>query len=177
MFPVSWLATGTGTGSSYLCILKIYVCLNTGPLRTLGARENETGLTVVTPNDCGTCLGHQLLYECTTIGTGTTVWKGSAFQCSGNGNSVLLSHRSFSSGTMDTCNHGAIVGQSVRVVNNCYISRLNVTIDASMNGQTIKCFYHNGSREIEIGSETITIRTGIVLNTKSKALIDNQKGR
>ena len=99
-----------------------------------------------------------------TVGTGTTVWKGSAFQCPDNGNNILLSHRHFSSpGTMDTCNNGAIVGQSIRVANNSYISRLNVTVDASMDGQTIKCFYNNGSREIEIGLDTITIRAGIVL--------------
>jgi hypothetical protein len=126
--------------------------------------ENGANLTVLTPKDCGTCLGHQLLYECITTGTGTTVWKGSAFQCPDNGNSILLSHRLFSSGTSlrNTCNHGAIVGHSIRVVNNSYISRLNVTVDASMNGQTIKCFYNNGSREIEIGLDMITIRAGIV---------------
>lgn len=130
-----------------------------------GASSLEgTSLTVLTPKDCGTCLGHQLLYECITVGTGTTVWKGSAFQCPDNGNNILLSHRHFSSlGIMDTCNNGAIVGQSIRVANNSYISRLNVTVDASMDGQTIKCFYNNGSREIEIGLDTITIRAGIVL--------------
>ena len=123
---------------------------------------NGASLSVLTPNDCGTCLGHRLLYECTAVGTGITVWKGSAFLCPNNGNSILLSHRLFhSSGAMDACNGGAIVGYSLRPTNNqCYTSRLNVTVDASMNGQTIQCFYNNGSKEIEIGSQTITIRRG-----------------
>lgn len=150
--------------------LTIYYVKRAG---SLSLAENGTSLTVLTPNDCGTCLGHQLLYECTTVGTGTTVWKGSAFQCPDDGNSALLSHRDFSSGTTDTCNRGAIMGQSVRVVNNCYVSRLYVTIDASMNGQTIQCFYNNGLREIEIGSEIITIREGIfsILNQLLQACV------
>lgn len=111
--------------------------------------------------DCGTCVGHQQLYECTTVGIGTTVWKGTAFQCPGS--SILLSHSLFSSGTTDSCNNGAIVGHSVRAVSNCYTSQLNVTVDASMNGQTIKCIYNNGSTEREIGRNTIVIREGAIV--------------
>ena len=140
----------------------VLLMFSTAAYTTGSLGGNGASLTVLTPNECGTCLGHQLLYECITVGTiGTTVWKGSAFQCPDNGNNVLLSHRQFSSGTMDACNNGAIVGRSIRAVNNCYISQLNVTVSASMNGQTIQCFYNNESREIEIGIETITIREGI----------------
>ena len=123
---------------------------------------------VLTIPDChNTCPGHQLLYECTTIGVGTTVWKGTAFlnQCAGS--SILLSHSHFTSGTMDSCNNGAIVGQSLSAVNNCYTSQLNVTVDASMNGQTVKCVYNNGATESEIGTSTITIISCLLYTSPS----------
>ena len=74
----------------------------------------------------------------------------------------MLSHDQFSSGTSDTCNNGAIVGRSLSVIGgNCYTSQLNVTVDTSMNGQTVRCVYNNGITETVIGTSTINIIAGI----------------
>ena len=32
-------------------------------------------------DDCQLCQGHNLTYECTVVGGGATVWKGTAFDC------------------------------------------------------------------------------------------------
>ena len=72
-----------------------------------------------------------------------------------------MSHDQFLLGTSDTCNNGRIVGHSLTVGSgNCYTSQLNVTVDASMNGQTIQCVYSNGRTETIIGTRTINIITG-----------------
>ena len=111
-------------------------------------------------NSCGVCAGQQLLYECTVVGSGTTIWEGTAFRCAGG--SILLSHSQFSSGTTDMCNNGAIVGRSQSVVdNNCYTSQLSITTDVTMDGETVQCVHNNRERDIMIGTRTIDIITGI----------------
>lgn len=112
-----------------------------------------------TNSSCGVCAGQQLLYECTVVGPGTTIWEGSAFQCAGG--SILLSHSLFLSGTTDVCNNGAIVGRSLSVDNNCYTSQLSITTDVTMDGETILCVHNNRSRDITVGTSTIDIIAGI----------------
>jgi hypothetical protein len=117
-------------------------------------------LVQLNSSSCGVCAGQQLLYECTVVGPGTTVWEGSVFRCAGG--SILLSHSQFSSGTSDVCNNGAIVGRSLSVVdNNCYSSQLSITTDTTMDGETVQCVYNNRSSDIIIGTRTIDIITGI----------------
>ena len=119
-------------------------------------------LTLLTPSNCGTCVGHQQIYECTTVGIGSTVWRGTAFTgCPGS--SIILSHSLYSSGTSGICNSGAIMGRSLGRDNNCYTSQLNITVDTSMNGQTIQCVYNDGATESEIGTNTILIIEGLCL--------------
>ena len=56
------------------------------------------------------------------------------------------------------------MGRSLRRDNNQgYTSQLNVTVDASMNSQTISCIYNNGASESEIGTNTILIIEGLCL--------------
>ena len=127
--------------------------------------SGPAGLTLLTPNDCGTCIGHQLVYECTTIGPGSTVWTGTAFHC--RSRSIVLSHSLFNTdGAEGNCNIGGrvIVGHSLRAasINNnyAYTSQLNVTVDARMSGETVKCVYNDGASENIIGNDTIVIREG-----------------
>lgn len=124
--------------------------------RGIGSRDQR--LVLQTNNSCGVCAGQQLLYECTVVGPGTTIWEGSAFECAGG--SILLIHSKFSSGTTDECNGGAIVGRSLNVVNNCYISQLRVTTDVTMDGETVLCLHNNRSSDIMIGTSTINMITG-----------------
>lgn len=102
-----------------------------------------------------------LTYECTTVGPGSTLWKGSAFNCAENGDEVALRHSLFSQpgGTTVQCNNGNIMGQSLRVENNLYTSRLHVVFNTSLLGRSIQCVHFNLLSEEIIGSATIaTIR-------------------
>ena len=121
--------------------------------------RGSQGLILQTNYSCGICAGHQLIYECTAVGPGTTIWEGTAFRCAGG--SILLSHNMFSSGTTDVCNNGAIVGRSLSVVDTCYTSQLNITTDVTMNGETVQCVHNNRERDDTIGTSTINIITGI----------------
>ena len=52
-------------------------------------------------SDC-VCPGHELRLECTVVGVGLTVWRGSAFSdCSGS--RLVLRHSQFENGTYETC--------------------------------------------------------------------------
>ena len=104
-----------------------------------------------------------LTYECTTIGPGSTLWKGSAFNCAENGNEVTLSHSLFSRGNTVQCNNGNIMGRSLSVKNNSYTSQLHVIFNASLLGQSIQCAHFNLYSEEIIGNSTIAIITGIYL--------------
>ena len=92
------------------------------------------------------------------------MWTGTAFQC--RSRSIILSHSLFQNmdGTEGSCNNGGIVGHSLRAasISNgyAYTSQLNVTVDASMSGETILCVYNDGASENTIGNNTIVIREG-----------------
>ena len=89
---------------------------------------------------------------------GTTVWRGTAFDCSSAGNEIVLLHDRFTSGEA-TCNHGQIVGRGITVVNSsCYTSQLYVMISSSLIGKTVECVHDNFGTETTIGSLTINTR-------------------
>ena len=65
------------------------------------------------------------------MGGGATVRQGAAFQCHCNNHeSISLQHSQFreSEKFEGSCNNGAIVAWVLAVVNNSYISQLNVTV-------------------------------------------------
>lgn len=132
-------------------------------------------------NDCSrflepvtgcTCVGDLLVYECSAFGPGTTLWEGSAFRTDCTG-SIILRHSQFSTsqGARDSCNSGGIVGKSVNVVDQCYTSQLNVTIDSSLNGATVSCIHVSNGERRKIGNNTITITAGETLYNLLQALI------
>ena len=70
------------------------------------------------------------------------MWNGTAFSdCPQD--EILLRHSLYSrtEGTAGTCNNGDIVGQSLGVQGNHYISQLNVTVTPDIVGKTITCVY------------------------------------
>ena len=101
------------------------------------------------------------MYTCTTVGAGATVWSGSAFQCPSSDRITLL-HSEFitQSGASGTCNNGVITGHSLRVVNNNFVSQLNVTVSSSFDGKSIQCSHDNGVTITVTGTRTISIATG-----------------
>ena len=107
------------------------------------------------------CPGEVLNYTCTIVDTtgnppiGSSVWRGTAFDCSGSADRISLSHSLFNtSGVSGTCTNGAITAESVGVVDNCYTSRLMVTASSALNETTMECTL-SGVRVV--GSRTILI--------------------
>ena len=101
-------------------------------------------------------------YTCTIVDTsgnppiGFSVWRGTAFNCPVVFNEISLRHSSFntSGGATGTCASGAITAESVGVADNCYTSRLMVTVTPALNGSTVECTL-SGVRAV--GSRTILI--------------------
>lgn len=126
---------------------------------------------LVVQNEC-VCSGHQLTLQCTVVGAGATVWRGSAFSsCTGAGSSddeMLLRHSSFSTGggTTESCNRGAIIGRGLRGIHNRYTSQLTITLDASftLEGKTVECVYDTFTQKnlIVIGNYTIIYNRGML---------------
>ena len=103
------------------------------------------------------CLGEALVFECSVIDSqaGSTVYKGSSFDCANSNNDIVLLHSRFSS-TNGTCNNGAIIARSLRMESNySYTSRLYVTNNYDILGENISCILDNGTDVRTI--ETISI--------------------
>ncbi len=104
--------------------------------------------TLVSPNlpngrQCF-CPGDVETYTCTVVGGSITVWSGTAFDCPGSINLIVLAHDLFSGATaVGTCTNGAINGVGISVdtsgAEECYTSELSVIISANMDGQTVVC--------------------------------------
>jgi hypothetical protein len=107
---------------------------------------------------------HNLTYECTTVGPGTTLWRGTAFNCLANGHEIALRHTRFTTpgGASDQCNNGNITGHSLRVEGDHYTSQIHVMFTPDLLGRTIECIHNNLDSYEVIGNSTITITTGIV---------------
>lgn len=113
------------------------------------------------PSDTGcACVGDVLIYRCTTVGAGSTVWQGSAFQCVGS--SITLRHSQFSvpGGVSRECNNGDITATSIDVSNNCYTSQLSVVISGGLNNRSVDCTYDFGTGLETIGTSTLNIIEG-----------------
>ena len=102
-----------------------------------------------------------LTYTCTAVGRGSTLWTGTAFDCTNNW--INLRHSLFNDsnrGATGDCSNGALVGQSIGVTDNCYTSQLRVRIAADMDNETIRCDYRPGTDTFTIGQSTLSVITG-----------------
>ena len=109
-----------------------------------------------------TCPDNALMYTCTVIGrpVGSTVWRGSAFNCTNV--EIVLQHKHFTSenGVGGVCNDGAIVAQTLRVDSeqHAYISQLtvNLTSQTGLFGKNVECIYDDVGSASIVGSCIIT---------------------
>ena len=122
---------------------------------------NPTALgQLVVLSECA-CPGRELRLECTAVGGFSTVWKGTAFDCPGAGNEILLRHSRFNQ-SGGRCNNGMIIGRSRNEtfdgLNSTYTSQLTIhlpSLNATSNtleGRTVQCV-HDGVTVI--GNHTI----------------------
>ena len=96
-----------------------------------------------------------MTYECTVKGgtDGATVWRGSAFNCSGNDIGIVHDPDVSDSGS---CNNGALVAQKLMATDGFYTSQLNVTISSDIIGRSVECAYSEEHTTSKIGTENIT---------------------
>ena len=115
-----------------------------------------------------TCPGYGIAYTCTVCGaeTTTTVWEGTAFQCPETSNEIALRHSQFTdqdSPESGDCSGGSLIAYATGKEQNCYISQLNATVSADLNGSTIECSFEargmNGFQTVN--RSTVSITTGI----------------
>ena len=110
------------------------------------------------------CPGDVLTTECAVMGGGTTVWLGTAFHCDNNNFGVIyLRHSQFreSENFEASCNNGAIVARAIGVVNNSYISELNVIVSPELNNTTVECEHSYNLTETVIKQiQIVVLATG-----------------
>lgn len=104
------------------------------------------------------CPGDRLTFTCTVVGDGSTIWRGTSFQC--DRQQIALRHSLFTSGgATGDCNDG-ILAQSLTSVDGCFTSQLNITITSDLNNKTVECAYFNTSEIIPINHYVITLMRG-----------------
>ena len=62
-----------------------------------------------------------------------------------------------------SCNSGTIVGQSVGVEDNCFTSRLNVTISEGLNDRNVQCDHDWNLGTTNIGSATLNVLGKVII--------------
>ena len=112
------------------------------------------------------CLGYEVVFECVVLGDGATVWQGTALKECMNSRIVLRHSEFFESAghnISQTCGaSGQVVGRTISVVNDSFISQLTINASLHVNGSTIKCASDN---ETQVGSRQILLTTGCLLYT------------
>lgn len=100
-----------------------------------------------------------ITYECTTVGIGTTVWQGSAFDC--RSRTISLRHSQFNgTGRIIGVCGTALSAFELSSVNFSFTSQLNVSVSEIVVSDTVQCAYDNGKTSTVIGTDTITLSTG-----------------
>ena len=112
-----------------------------------------------------TCPGRELRLQCTVVGGFSTIWTGTAFNCSGRGNQIHLSHARFGSGgAIDICNSGMITGRILNRTfdgpNSIYTSQLTINLpllndtNNTLDGRTVECAYISDTIDV-VGNHAI----------------------
>ena len=118
---------------------------------------------LVVLSDC-VCPGHELRLECTVVGAGTTIWRGSAFDCTAN--RIVFRHSRFGSGITSGCNNGRIIGRSINTTydsdGNKYTSQLIIQLaeNDTLEGRTVECVHSFHTQTNVIGTYTISYTRG-----------------
>ena len=113
-------------------------------------------LKVIDTGECP-CPGNNLTLQCSSANestVGSIAWSGSAFNCTNAENEITFLHGRNITGT---CNNDAIVGWSLSTSNEIFISMLNVLINSALIGESIICYYENGTKNSKriLGSYSI----------------------
>ena len=96
-----------------------------------------------------------------------TLWRGTAFDCPMDDSEITLRHSQFASNQeIGICNNGDIVARGIEIINDCYISQLNVTVRENFNNKTIQCVFTSSEGMRTIGESTLRVASGnLILNS------------
>ena len=117
------------------------------------------GICLTSVTTC-TCLGQEVVYECTVSGSGATNWSGTALEECSQGR-ILLRHSDYRPGyivSMICGTNGLITTHSVSVENGTYTSQLHLIISNYTVGDTIEC---SGGNEEGVESAQISLSTSM----------------
>ena len=104
------------------------------------------------------CPDDVLSFTCTAVGSGSTIWNGTAFECTGN--EIILRHSAFNGmdGISGECNNRAIIARSLSVDDMSYTSQLNVTVSDGIHNKSVACYVRVANGTIlPIGSSPLII--------------------
>ena len=100
------------------------------------------------------------------------MFQGDLLNCTSSSNEIALLHSRFNTSASGICNDGSVHGHSLATNDSeqCYTSRLYVTVSPDMIGKSITCTYDNGTTAEPIGNYSIeqchvTTVTTIALST------------
>lgn len=108
------------------------------------------------------CPGQKLIFTCAIRGGGSTLWSGTAFNCSNSNNEIQLRHTQFTvfGGPSGSCNNHTINATSNGVMDGSYCSQLVVRVSTSLNNKTIQCTHDSDMGPALIGNSTLKFMYG-----------------
>ena len=114
-----------------------------------------------TQNVRSICFGDTEVLECSVKGNGSTVWTGSAFNCSSE---IVLLHSQYnSSGVSHNCSDGhvQVYAKSLNVKGHIFTSQISVTVTSAYASSTltINCTYDDGLGERVVKIYSIIVET------------------
>ena len=84
----------------------------------------------------------------------TTIWQGTAFNCSDIGNVIYLLHSQYGMSITESCSNGALVSEGIGNIGTDYTSQLSVMANSDLNRTTIECIR---TPSTAIGNDTILV--------------------
>ena len=54
------------------------------------------------------------------------------------------------------------MARGISVKDDCFTSQLNVTINATLQGRSVRCSIDNGTHASQVGSDTLALSTGML---------------
>ena len=139
-----------------MCFFNFTSCLVSRSFKGFG---QGTFILPLEHTDGSSCVpeGDTVVYQCTvtdTTGGLSTIWQGTAFNCSDIGNEIFLAHSRYGMNLILRCSNGALVGEGIGNNGNDYTSQLSVIVNSDLNGTTIECVINPST---VIGNDTILV--------------------
>ena len=152
--------SSTTTDCVYYVATDYYALLHVaaGKLKAQATSQN-------TSSGIALCPGEVLIVECSITGGGATVWQGNAIECDSNSRDLTLRHSQFGELQKPThtisCGGETVIAKAIGVVNNSYVSELNITVNRETNNTSVECVHSYNLTETVVKAINISIISDI----------------